>query len=95
LRSPGKVRVPLYRAQSSPLAVTCEMPGHKKKMVTVSAFDITRQGRLASGANGGLIGVVAVAAIDAMADNSKNDWRYPVARVELEPETAGKIATKQ
>ena len=36
-------------------------------------------------AGGGLIGLVAVSAIDAVSDNSKNEWRYPLARVVLEP----------
>jgi hypothetical protein len=84
MTSPAKVRVPLYRNQSSTLAVTCQMPGFQKRMVTVTPFDATRASRLASGSGGGLIGAVAVAAIDAAADNSNNDWRYPVARVVME-----------
>jgi len=31
-----------------------------------------------------------VAAVDAAADNSKNDWRYPVARVLLEADVSGR-----
>lgn len=85
MQSPAKVRVPLYRGQSSTLAVTCEMPGYQKQLVTVDPFDATRSQRYASSSGGGLIGVVVVAAVDAMADNSKNEWRYPVARVVLEP----------
>jgi hypothetical protein len=90
MKSPAKVRVPLYRGQSSTLAVTCDMPGFQKRMVTVEPFDATRSSRLASGSNGGLIGVLAVAAVDAMADNTKNDWRYPVARVVMEANAAVK-----
>ena len=85
MTSPAKVRVPLYRGQSSQLAVSCELPGYQRKMITVAALDVTRSQRLASGANGGLVGVLAVNAIDAMSDNTKNEWRYPVARVVLEP----------
>jgi hypothetical protein len=92
MRTPAKVRVPLYREKSSTLAVTCEMPGYQKRMVTVAPFDATRASRLASSGSGGLIGVVVVAAVDAMADNSKNDWRYPLARVLLEPNASGKTA---
>jgi hypothetical protein len=88
MQSPAKVRVPLYRAQSSALAVACEMPGFQRRLVTLEAYDSTRQSRLASSGNGGLIGVIAVAAVDAMADNTKNDWRYPIARVVLEPGTS-------
>jgi hypothetical protein len=84
--TPAKVRVPLYRAQSSQLAVACDMPGYKKRMVTVAAIDVTRSQRLNSGTSGGLIGVLAVTAVDAMADNTKNEWKYPTAQVTLEPE---------
>ena len=90
MQTPAKVRVPLYREHSSSLAVTCEMQGYQRRMVTVAPYDATRASRLASSGSGGLIGVVVVAAIDASADNSKNDWRYPVARVLLEPDPSGK-----
>ena len=92
MRPPAKVRVPLYRGQSTTLAVTCEMPGYQKRMVTIAPYDATRASRLASSGSGGLIGVVVVAAVDAMADNSKNDWRYPLARVLLEPNASRKTA---
>jgi hypothetical protein len=86
--TPAKVRVPLYRNQSSTLAVACDMAGYQRRMVTLSPFDATRDQRLASGTNGGLLGVVAVAAIDALSDNSKNDWVYPPAKVLMEPGAA-------
>ncbi|SRR5258706_731233 len=93
MQSPAKVRVPLYRGQSSALAVSCEMPGYKKKLITVAPIDVTRQSRYSGAGSGGLIGVVAVAAIDSMADNSKNDWRYPIARVVLERDDPAKART--
>lgn len=90
MTSPAKVRVPLYRGQSSTLAVTCQKPGYQKRMITVAPIDATRQARLASGANGGILGAVIVAGIDAASDNTKNDWRYPVAKVVLEADAAGR-----
>ena len=90
METPAKVRVPLYRNQSSSLAVSCHKPGYRKTLISVTAFDITRQQRLASGSGGGLIGVAVVAAFDAAADNSKNEWRYPLAAVVLERETVKK-----
>ena len=86
MQTPAKVRVPLYRGQSSTLAVACEMPGYARRMVTIAAYDATRQQRYAGGANGGLMGVVAIGAIDAFSDNTRNDWRYPPVRISLEPE---------
>jgi hypothetical protein len=34
-----------------------------------------------------------VAAVDALADNSKNEWRYPLAKVVLEPEPPARTAS--
>jgi hypothetical protein len=94
MQTPAKVRVPLYRGQSSTLAVACEMPGYKKRMVTISPYDATRSARYGAGAGTGLIGFVAVTAIDAFSDNTKNEWRYPLARVVLElDETGDKVAS--
>ena len=36
-----------------------------------------------------ILGAVIVAGIDAAADNMKNDWRYPVAKVVLEADAPG------
>lgn len=83
--TPAKVRVPLYRDQSSTLAVSCNKDGFNPKMVDASAFDVTRSQRMASGSNGGLLGVVFVTAVDAMSDNSNNEWKYPLVRVEMTP----------
>jgi hypothetical protein len=92
MQTPAKVRVPLYRGQSSTLAVACEVPGFKKRMITVAPFDATRNARYSGGASNGVIGLVAVTAIDAFSDNSRNEWRYPLARVVLEPDPAAKVA---
>ncbi len=85
LQTPAKVRVPLYRQQSSPLAIVCDLPGYKKKKVTVAAVDVVHEKRTASAATGGLIGLISAAAIDVMADESKNTWEYPVTKVILVP----------
>jgi hypothetical protein len=45
---------------------------------------------MSSGSGNGLIGLVAVAAIDAMSDNTKNEWKYPVAQVVMDPVAAAK-----
>ncbi len=91
MTTPAQVRVPLYRGQSSVLSVTCEKPSMKSRTISVEPFDAVRQQRYAN-SSGGLIGVVATVAIDAMADNTKNDWRYPLARVVLEPEQPARKA---
>lgn len=94
MTSPAKVRVPLYRGQSSVLSVACEKPGMQRKEITVAPFDVVRHQRYTNPATSSLLGVVATVAIDAMADNSKNDWHYPLARVVLEPERTARIAAQ-
>ncbi len=82
--TPAKLRVPLYRSQSSVLGVSCEMPGFKKRSMTVEAVDTTRQGRYQSGSSAGAIGLIAAVAVDGFSDNTKNEWKYPLAKVVLE-----------
>jgi hypothetical protein len=84
LVTPAKVRVPLYRAQSSTLAVSCDKPGFKKRSITVAAVDATRNSRYATGSSAGAIGLIAAVAVDGLSDNTKNDWKYPLAKVVLE-----------
>lgn len=92
MTTPAKVRVPLYRSQSESISVQCAKPGYNKRMITLRAFDKTRADRFgnmtSAGAAGGLVGVVASAAIagivDAASDNSNNVWHYPHARIDLE-----------
>ncbi|MEO1610143.1 MAG: hypothetical protein AAFR90_12600 [Pseudomonadota bacterium] len=92
MTTPAKVRVPLYRNQSESLAVKCNKQGYKSKMITLKAFDKTRADRFnnmtSAGSAGGLIGVVASAAIagavDAASDNNANVWQYPPAKITLE-----------
>lgn len=86
METPAKIRVPLYRQQSSSLLVTCSKPGYRQHNITVTAFDFTRQQRMASSTGSGLVGLAVVAVFDAAADNTKNEWRYPLAAVMLEPE---------
>ncbi|MEL7048119.1 MAG: hypothetical protein AAFO75_04005 [Pseudomonadota bacterium] len=86
LTTPAKVRVPLYRGKSSQLSAKCAKPGFTDKLVTVGAFDATRNQRYQSASGGGLAGVAVVAVFDALSDNTKNDWRYPPVKVVMSPE---------
>lgn len=91
--TPAIVRVPLYREQSSALSITCSKEGYAPKTAMRQVFDVTRTQRLASGSGGGLLGFAVVAAWDAMADNSKNDWRY--GEVAITFDDPGKVASSQ
>jgi hypothetical protein len=91
--TPAKIRVPVYRAQSSPLAVQCTKDGFKPKLAEVAVFNETKAGRMQSAGNGGLIGVLMVTAINAASDETTHDFKYPVARVLMEPLSFGKTAS--
>ena len=79
--SPARVRVPLYRAQTRALSVSCTKDGYDQKSVVVEAFDTVRAGRMASGGSGGIIGLAVAVGADALADNTKNEWKYRQARL--------------
>lgn len=83
--TPARLRVPLYRSQTSALSVSCTKDGLQKKSVVVEAYDVVRTERLSRGANAGLIGVALSAGADALADNTKNEWKYHAAKVVMEP----------
>jgi hypothetical protein len=93
--TPAKVRVPVYRAQSSPLAVQCTKEGFQPKMTEVTAFNETKAGRYAAGGGGGLVGFLVVTAINAASDETTHDFKYPVARVNMEPLAVGKTASAE
>lgn len=86
--TPAKVRVPIYRIHSSPIAVSCEREGYKPRMVEVAAYNATKAERLNGAANGGVVGVLLVTAINAASDETTHDFRYPPARVAMEPVAA-------
>jgi hypothetical protein len=84
--SPARVRVPLYRGQSSALSITCKKDGFEQRSIVVGAIDVTRNQRFATGSGGGLIGVVVAVTADALADNTKNTWNYGLAQVVMTPQ---------
>lgn len=81
--SPAKVRVPIYRSQSSTLAVSCHKDGFTDKLEEVAVFNATKNERLSLGSNGGLIGVALALAVNGMSDASQDDFKYPLVRVIL------------
>lgn len=85
LTTPAKVRVPVYRSQSSPLAVQCQKDGYKPRMIEIGAFNATKAERLQAGSGAGAVGVLFMAAVNAASDEATHDFRYPVARVLMTP----------
>jgi hypothetical protein len=87
LVSPGKVRVPVYRAQSSQLAVQCQKDGFKPRLVDIGAYNVTKAERMQAGGNAGVVGVLFMAAVNAASDETTHDFRYPHLRVVMTPNT--------
>lgn len=91
--SPAKVRVPIYRSQSSALAVSCRKDGFNDKLEEVAVFNATKNERLSLGANGGLIGVALALAVNGMSDASQDDFKYPLVRIVMARKgPAGRVA---
>ena len=57
-------------------------------------YQCTRAYRYQSASQGGLVGVAVVAVMDAASDNTRNDWRYPIARVVLERDDPARTRTR-
>jgi len=93
ITTPAKVRVPIYRAQSSPLAVQCTKDGYKPRMIEVAAFNETKASRYTAAGGGGLVGFLVVTAVNAASDETTHDFKYPVAQVMMEKIAAGKTAS--
>jgi hypothetical protein len=81
--TPAKVRVPIYGNASSELAVRCVADGRQPVIQTARAYNKTKSDRLESGSNGGLLGVVFVAAVNAASDETKHVFLYPAINVQF------------
>ncbi|MDX5594261.1 hypothetical protein [Pseudovibrio sp. SPO723] len=83
LKTPAEVRVPDYGYASRPITASCKAPDYRDGHASVTAFSKTSQDRLSSASGGGLLGVVAVALIDAATDHKKHDYAYPTLSVTM------------
>ncbi len=76
IKTPAEVRVPDYGYASRPISVQCNAPGYKPSFKNQTAYNKTFEQRMSGAHNGGLIGVVAVAVINAASDERKHDFGY-------------------
>lgn len=76
IKTPADVRVPDYGYASRPISVQCNAPGYRPSFKNQSAYNRTFEQRMNGAHNGGLIGVVAVAVINAASDEKKLDFGY-------------------
>ena len=79
------MRVPVYRAKSSTLSIKCTHENYKPKLTEIAVFNKTQADRLNAGANGGLAGVLVMAAVNGLSDSSLDNYYYPPAKVVMTP----------
>lgn len=87
--TPAKLRVPIYGQASSPLALQCNKPGFKPKLVTAAVQNVSRSQRMGMGASGGVIGVAAALVAEGMSNPANDEFKYQTVMVEMEAERAG------
>jgi len=83
IKTPAEVRVPDYGYASRPISVSCNAAGYRTSFSNVTAINKSAEQRMASGSNGGLIGVVIMAAVNAGSDQKKDDFAYPPVNVTM------------
>ncbi len=85
LITPAKVRLPVYRMQSSVISVRCSKAGYQTRTVDHSVYNKTKSDRYQMGGRAGVLGVIAVAAINAVSDEKTHDYLYPPMNITLVP----------
>ena len=93
---PARLRVPIYRLNSSALSVACEREGYEPRSVVVEVYNKTKADRYAATSGNGLAGLLVVAAINELSDETKHEFAYPPPRVIMTPrQTAVAAAAKK
>lgn len=76
-QSPAAVNVPVYGPRSRAIQTSCTHKGDTKTQ-TLAPLNMTEQRAIASGANGGLIGALVVAAaVSGREDRESDEYGYP------------------
>ena len=83
--TPARLRVPIYRLESSALSVACEREGYEPRSVVLEVYNKTKADRYAATSGNGLAGLLVVAAINELSDETKHEFAYPTARVIMTP----------
>jgi len=83
--TPARIRVPIYRQQSSALSVSCEHAGYQPRSAVLEVYNKTKQQNYASASGSGLVGLLVVAALTELSDENTHTFAYPPARVVMRP----------
>lgn len=83
--TPARLRVPIYRLESSALSVACERDAFEPRSLVLEVYNKTKADRYAAASGNGVAGLVVMAAINEMSDETKHEFAYPAARVVMTP----------
>jgi hypothetical protein len=87
--TPARIRVPLYRQESSPLSVSCQHPDYQPRSIVLDVYNKTKQDNYAAASGNGLVGLLVMAAINEMSDEKGHTFAYPIARLVMKPVPKG------
>lgn len=87
VRTPGAVHVPLYGYRTPAISVVCTREGYANAITPIRTYNRTQAERAAAGSQGGLIGVLVTAAINAASDETNDVFNYVQPRILLRPGT--------
>jgi hypothetical protein len=93
--TPARLRVPIYRLESSALSVACDREGYESRSIVLEVYNKTKADRYAASSGNGLAGLLVMAAINELSDETKHEFAYPQARVVMTPRQTAVAAAKK
>ena len=90
VKTPAKLRVPVYRAQSAPISATCSLAGYKPNTAVASVYNKTKSDRMSSAGSAGALGILTIALVNAASNEATHDFRYYPLAVVLQPIASAK-----
>lgn len=85
VKTPAKLRVPVYRAQSAPISANCSLAGYKPNTAVASVYNKTKNDRMSSAGGAGALGILTIALVNAASNEATHDFRYYPLSVVLQP----------
>lgn len=83
VQTPSIVNLPVFGAGSRPVTFSCT-DGKATVVRQAIPYNVTSDEKIAAGANGGLLGVIVMAGVDAARDKSDDAWGYRDVEVTFE-----------
>ena len=85
VKTPGAVHVPLYGYRTPQLSVQCVRNGFQDGIVSVGTFNLTHAQTMQIASQGGIVGVLLGAAVNAASDITNDEFRYVQPSILMRP----------